>query len=190
MSPSRRLPLLIGVVLAMITAAAIVVLVLPLATASPPAAGDARITRLFIPAIKTDCRQRSGVPEGTTIGYTFNAEHAVQTLDHDGSLTGVDPDVLREFNACMAQYPVEAVIDPPHDHYSRNLLYDYFVSDLRPCLGDRISDLPELPSRADFVVRLFQWDPYRAIARERTLAQLLEIEGSCPALPDWAIEAA
>jgi hypothetical protein len=176
--------LLIGAVVTVIALIVLVAYVLPVST---PDRGEPRVTRIFIPAIKEDCRQRAEVPPDAMLGYTFSQTGAVQTVDHDGSLTGVDPDVLRALNECMAQYPIQPTIELPHDHYTRNLLYDYYVTDLRPCLAARVSALPELPSRADFVVRLFVWEPYRILARTLPLAQLLEYEGACPELPGWLV---
>jgi hypothetical protein len=184
MSRSVRI-LVIGGLAVVLVIAALVAFVLPVATRVP---SEPRITRLFIPAIKEDCRARAGVPADAVLGYTFTDSGAVETIDHDGSLTGVAPEVLQALNDCLAQYPIQPLIELPRDHYSRNLLYDYYVSDLRPCLAERVADLPELPSRADFVVRLYDWDPYRTLARTLPLAQLLEFEGACPALPAWATD--
>lgn len=183
MSRSVRL-LFAGGFALIILIAGLVAFVLPVATQ-----GDAepRITRLFIPAIKADCRERAQVPPDAVLGYTFSETGAVVTIDRDGSLTGVEPGVLRALNACMAQYPIQPAVDPPQDHYHRNLLYDYYVTDLRPCLADRVTELPELPSRADFVVRLYGWQPYRILARTLPLAQLLEYERNCPELPRWMV---
>jgi hypothetical protein len=189
MSRSLRTPLLVGAATALVAAAGLVALALPVPTTTT-GTGEARITRLFIPAIKDDCRRRAEVPADAVIGYTFDRAGALQTLDRDGSLTGVAAGVLTDFNDCLAQYPIQPFLDAPHDHYNRNLLYDYFVTDLRPCLADRVSDLPPMPSRADFVVRLFVWDPYRVIAPGLSLAQLIELERSCPAMPDWVADPA
>jgi hypothetical protein len=177
--------LLIGGLVVVAVVSALVAFVLPVAGGG---ADEPRITRIFIPAIKEDCRQRALVPADAVLGYTFDADLAVQTIDHDGSLTGVEPDVLRALNECLAQYPIQPTIELPRDHYGRNLLYDYYVTDLRPCLADRVSDLPPMPSRADFVVRLYAWDPFRTLARTLPLAQLLEYETDCPELPAWALE--
>ena len=180
---SRKVrPLLAGGLAVVILLAGLIAFVLPVATQQD---AQPRITRLFIPAIKEDCRLRARVPADAVLGYTFSDTGAVETIDHDGSLTGVEPDVLRALNECMAQYPIQPTVQLPQDHYHRNLLYDYYLTDLRPCLAERIADLPELPSRADFVVRLFGWEPYRILARTLPLAQLLDYESACPELPGW-----
>ena len=184
MTRSVRL-LLIGGLVVVAVVSALIAFVLPVADGGTHAP---RITRIFIPAIKEDCRQRALVPADAVLGYTFDDSGAVQTIDHDGSLTGVEPDVLEALNECLAQYPIQPTIELPRDHYTRNLLFDYYVTDLRPCLAERVSELPEMPSRADFVVRLYAWEPYRTLARTLPLAQLLEYEAACPELPAWALE--
>jgi hypothetical protein len=159
-----------------------------LATAPAAVQHEVHITRLFIPAIKADCRERANIPEdgAAQIGYTFDREGALTTIDRDGRLTGIDAGRLITFNTCLAQYPIERISLPPHDHYSRNLLYDYFSSSLEPCLRGRVDlALPELPTRADFVVRLYNWDPYRFVAPGRGLAELLDLAAECPALPPF-----
>ena len=160
---------------------ALVAFVLPVAGGG---AGEPRITRLFIPAIKADCRQRrrpGGCRARLHVHPTARCRPSITT-----ALTGIEPD------GSGAQRVPGAVPDPadhelPHDHYSRNLLYDYYVTDLQPCLADRVSDLPPMPTRADFVsaVRLGPVPHSRA---DPALAQLLEYETDCPELPAWALE--
>jgi hypothetical protein len=183
MSRSVRL-LFAGGLAVIIVIAGLIAFVLPVATQRD---AEPRITRLFIPAIKADCRERAQVPPDAVLGYTFSDTGALATIDIDGSLTGVEVDVLRRLNGCLAQYPIQPTVDLPQDHYHRNLLYDYYLTDLRPCLADRVTELPELPSRSDFVVRLFGWQPYRILARTLPLAQLLEYARACPEVPGWLV---
>jgi hypothetical protein len=181
-----RRAVLLGAAAVVVAAAGATAILLPAPTA--PAGDGPHITRLFIPAIKTDCRERSGIPDegAERIGYTFTSTGALTTVDRDGRLTGIDAARLARFNECLAQYPIEPIQLTPHDHYSRNLLYDYFTNVLRPCLTARVSDeLPPIPSRADFVVRLFNWDPYRVLAPGRQLHVLLDLATECPALPPY-----
>jgi hypothetical protein len=181
-----RRALLLGAAVLVIVAAGVSAAVL---TQPPTAEGAApRITRLFIPAIKADCRERAGIPDegAQRIGYTFTTEGALITIDRDGRLTGIDAGRLITFNTCLAQYPIEPINLAPHDHYSRNLLFDYFSNTLKPCLTTHVDDeLPPLPTRADFVVRLFNWDPYRYLAPGRDLGELLTLATECPALPAY-----
>jgi hypothetical protein len=152
---------------------------------SPPTSDEPRITRLFIPAIKAECRIVAGVGDGTDIGYTFTPTGALTTIDRDGSYTGLDPHVLGAFNICLARYPIRPEPDWPHNHYSRNLLYDYFAGVLKPCLSERVAGVPGLPSRADFVVRLYSYDPFRVIAPQHTLRELIALTRACPPLPPY-----
>jgi hypothetical protein len=186
----RRGLLLAGVVALAVAAMTTLALALPPLLPSPVAAtGDPHITRLFIPAIKDDCRVRAGIAdaEARLIGYTFTADGALVTIDQDGSLTGIHPDLLETFNACMALYPVEPIQEIPRDHYTRNLLYDYITGILQPCLADRFTNLPEMPTRADFVERLYAWDPYRMLAPRLNLQELMELSVACPELPPYLV---
>jgi hypothetical protein len=179
-----RRALLLGVVGVALTAGLGLVLALPAAPA--PSAGP-RITRLFIPAIKDTCRSEAELPPEADLGYTFTKAGALVTLDQNGSLTGIPSYQLYVLNLCLARYPIAPPADPPKDRYSRNLLYDYYGGSLKPCLESRVGDLPPLPSRADFLVRLYPWDPYRVIAPGRPLGELLSLERQCPALPPYLV---
>ena len=180
-----RRALLLGAATALVAAVGVFALALPVAPTTEARAPH--ITRLFIPAIKADCRLRTDIPDSAAadIGYTFLPSGALTTIDRDGQFTGIESERLAAFNRCLAQYPVEPTRETPHDHYSRNLLYDYFSTSLLPCLAGRFDDLPPLPSRADFVVRIYLWDPYRSIAPKLTLDDLLQLESECPALPQY-----
>lgn len=161
-----------------------------LATFGQGAPSDAvqqpQITRLFIPAIKLACLERAGLEgRGRDLGYVFTPDGALHTLDTgDGSVAGLPRQRLLTLNNCLAEYPIETQI-APRDQYTRNVLYDYNVNVLKPCLEARVDELPPLPSRADFVVRLYVWDPYRALAPGRELGELLELSATCPALPGY-----
>jgi hypothetical protein len=150
---------------------------------------EPRITRLFIPAIKTDCRVRAGISDehARFIGYTFTGTGALTTIDRDGSLTGIHPDSLDTFNVCLSQYPIEPIRQTSRDHYSRNVLYDYVTGVLQPCLAARFDDLPPVPTRADFVERLYVWDPYRRLAPQLTLPQLIDVSAACPEVPPYLV---
>ena len=180
-----RRALVLGAATAMVAVAGMLAVALPGSPASEPRAPH--ITRLFIPAIKAECRLQTKIPDGKApdIGYTFLPSGALTTIDRDGEFTGIESGRLEAFNRCLAQYPIEPIRPIPHDHYSRNLLYDYFSTSLQPCLAGSFDDLPRLPSRADFVVRIYQWDPYRALARRLKLDELLQLEAECPALPQY-----
>ncbi|HWM34733.1 MAG TPA: hypothetical protein VNR36_10890 [Pseudolysinimonas sp.] len=177
----RRLPLLLAV--AVVAASGWFALTLP--DPVPIAGGEPRITRLFIPAIKAECRQRAGVQESADIGYTFTPDGALTTIDRSGALTGIDSARLARFNSCLARYPIEPIRAVPQDHYTRNLLYDYDVDVLAPCLAARVDALPPIPARSDFVVRLFSWDPFRALALRHPLDELLQLARACPAIPPF-----
>jgi hypothetical protein len=167
-----------------IAAGVILALVLP---GSPSGAvGEPHITRVFIPAIKAACVERAGLL-GSDIGYRFTTEGALHSLDPgDGSITGLPPEKLTALNDCLAQYPIEPTQEPPQDPYSRNLLYDYYSDVMQGCLESHgATPLPPLPSRADFVVRLYVWDPYRALAPGRTLKELLALVSECPERPPY-----
>ena len=180
-----RRALLLGAAAVVVAAAGTLAVVLPTAPARP--AGEVHITRLFIPAVKAECRERAGIGADAAgdIGYTFTPDGALTTIDRDGRFTGLEPQVLAAFNSCLAEYPIEPVPEAPRDHYSRNLLYDYFATALQPCLAGRVDDLPPMPGRADFVVRLYAWDPYRAIATRLELDELIELSAACPPLPEY-----
>lgn len=177
-----RRAVLLGAATLLVAAAGVFAVLIP-PVASHPAA--AHITRLFIPAIKVHCREHAFVDENADIGYTFTDFGALVTIDHDGSRTGLLPQTLERLNACLAEYPIEPITELPRDHYSRNLLYDYFSQTLEPCLAGRVDEVPPLPARSDFVVRLYIWDPYRAIAPGLTLDRLLTLATACPALPPY-----
>ena len=177
----RALPLVVAIAVIAVTAWFAVTLPAPGAGVT----GEPRITRLFIPAIKLECREHAGIPASADIGYTFTGQGALTTIDRDGSFTGIEPDRLVELNACLAQYPIEPITDMPHDHYSRNLLYDYNVEVLEPCLAGRVDGLPPMPSRSDFVVRLYAWDPFRTLARDHPLPELLSLSSACPQVPGF-----
>lgn len=168
---------------ALVGAAALAAVALPSAPA--PADAPAHITRLFMPAIKAECRLRAGIPDDVRIGYRFTRAGALITIDRTGAFTGLDIATLRAFNSCLARYPIQPAAELPRDRYGRHLLYDYYLLGLRPCLAARTGDVPPLPSRSDFVVRLYQWDPYRRIALRHPLAELLALEAACPALPPY-----
>lgn len=149
--------------------------------------GTPHITRVFIPAIKEACTGRSGLL-GADLGYRFDDAGALQTIDPgDGSVTGLPVTKLAALNACLRAYPVEAPELPPRDAYTRNLLYDYFSAVLRACLASRVDPqaLPPMPTRADFIVRLYSWDPYRVLAPGRTLDDLLMLYAACPERPAY-----
>jgi len=178
-----RRALLLGVAFLVIAAGTILALVLPGATTD--AIGTARITRVFIPAIKTECLNRAGLVT-PDLGFAFTDDGALHTLDPgDGSVSGLPTGQLAMLNDCLEQYPIEPSQEPPRDQYSRNLLYDYFHGVLHPCLASRVDTLPPLPSRADFVVRLYVWDPFRALAPGRQLDELLALSAACPERPPY-----
>jgi hypothetical protein len=177
----RALPLVVAI--ALVVASAWFALTLP-----PPGAGgsvEPRVMRVFIPAIKTECRDRAGIESGADIGYTFTTEGALATIDRDGRFTGVDPVQLAALNACLGLYPIKPIAWVPRDHYTRNLLYDYQAGVLQPCLSARADGLPPLPARADFVVRLYRWDPFRTLAAEHPLDELLALSAACPEFPPY-----
>jgi hypothetical protein len=180
-----RRVLLLGVTSLLVVAGTVLALVLPTAPSTP--VGTPHITRIFIPAIKEACTEQAGLL-GADIGYRFDDDGALHSIDPgDGSVTGLPPEKLAVLNACLAEYPIEAPRQPPRDAYSRNLLYDYFSGILKECLEARVppDDLPPIPSRADFVVRLYVWDPYRALAPGRTLDELLRLNSECPERPPY-----
>jgi hypothetical protein len=171
----------VGVLLAAGVALALLIAPQPTAQASP-----AHITRLFIPAIKTACLLDTLGPTDERIGFTFTEDNALTTIDQDGSLTGIPAPTLHRLNACLAQYPIEPTRELPHDHYSRNLLYDYDQRVLKPCLETALGrELPDLPDRSDFVVRLYVWEPYSALSRQLALPDLLALTAECPAVPAY-----
>ncbi|MEO8263021.1 MAG: hypothetical protein ABI566_10675 [Pseudolysinimonas sp.] len=179
----RRALLLVAAGLAL-AVGAVLAFVLPPSPSGT--AGEPHITRVFIPAVKSECLDRAGIARSLqTIGFTFTEAGALRTIDTDGSLTGIEPDRLEAFNACLAEYPIQPDFESPHDHYSRNLLYDYFADVLQPCLSSRVGPgiLPPMPRRSDFVVRLYGWDPYRSLAPTRDLGELLELSAACPDRP-------
>jgi hypothetical protein len=181
-----RRALLLGAVGLVLAAATGLAIALPAAPA--PQQNQPRITRLFIPAIKEACLGEAGLPPDYDLGYTFTEEGALVTLDRDGSVTGLPSYVLYVLNGCLAQYPVHPPEQLPTDRYSRNLLYEYFGGSLKPCLEARVSDdLPAMPSRSNFVVRLYLWDPYKGLAPGRSLNELLNLESQCPALPRYLV---
>jgi hypothetical protein len=170
-----------GIVLAVGIALA---LVLPGQAPSPP--GTAHITRLYIPLIKDACTEEVLGATGVQIGYRFTADNALATIDEDGSLTGIAPGELALLNACLARYPIERTPETPQDHYTRNLLYDYEASVLKPCLEHALGEeLAPLPSRADFVERLYSWNPYPALVHRLTLSELLALDAQCPPIPPY-----
>ncbi|MCU1417321.1 MAG: hypothetical protein JWP32_1495 [Schumannella sp.] len=167
--------------------AAAVGLALAVPDSAVPGGAEPRITRLFIPAIKATCLAEAGLSGDVDIGYTFTDDGALVTLDRNGTVSGIPSYQLYVLNGCLARYPVHPPEELPRDHYSRNLLYDYFGGVLKPCLESHVTGLPELPTRADFVERLYPWDPYRSIARGRSLNELLTLELECPALPRYLV---
>jgi len=179
-----RRVLLLGAAALVVVAGTVLALVLP-ATPSAPL-GPPHITRVFIPAIKETCLARAGLL-GADIGYRFDDAGALQSLDPgDGSVTGLPVEKLTVLNDCLADYPIDPPQQLPRDKYSRNLLYDYFSGVLKACLESRVdTELPPLPTRADFVVRLYVWDPYRTLAPGRTLDELLELITHCPERPPY-----
>ena len=163
------------------------VLALVLPAAPPVPVGEPHITRVFIPAIKVACTERAGLL-GADLGYRFDDDGALRTIDPgDGSITGLPAEKLAVLNDCLADYPIEPPQELPRDPYSRNLLYDYFSGVLKECLESRVGadELPPVPSRADFVVRLYIWDPYRVLAPGRALDELLQLNAECPERPPY-----
>ncbi len=180
-----RRVLLLGVAVVAAVAAIILAVVLP--SAPSGAASEPHITRLFIPAIKTACIEQAGLL-GADIGYKFTDEGALHSIDPgDGSVTGLPAEKLTVLNDCLGQYPIEPPQQFPRDPYTRNLLYDYNSGVLKGCLESRVGELPPIPSRADFVVRLFSWDPYRTLVPGHTLDELLRLSAACPSVPEYLV---
>jgi hypothetical protein len=180
-----RRVLLLGVTALAVVTSTVLVLTLTAAPSSP--VGPPQITRVFIPAIKETCTTSAGLL-GADIGYRFDDDGALRTLDPgDGSVTGLPPEKLAALNECLAGYPVEPPQQLPRGPYNRNLLYDYYSGVLKACLESRVGadELPPIPTRADFVVRLYAWDPYRALAPGRTLDELLRLIAECPERPPY-----
>jgi hypothetical protein len=178
-----RRALLLGAAALAVVAGTVLAVVLPAAPSVPLAAPH--ITRVFIPAIKEACIAHAGLV-GADVGYGFDDTGALHTIDPgDGSVTGLPVDRLTVLNDCLSKYPIEPTQKLPQDPYSRNLLYDYFTGSLKGCLETRVGEVPPLPSRADFVVRLYVWDPYRVLAPGRTLDELLELITACPERPPY-----
>ena len=180
-----RRALLLGAAVLVVVAGIVLAIVLP----GVPSGSDSapHITRVFIPAIKESCVAHAGLVGGD-IGYTFDDAGALRTIDPgDGSITGLPEERLAVLNDCLARYPIEPNQLLPRDPYRRNLLYDYFSGTLKACLESRVGTdpLPALPSRADFVVRLYVWDPYRYLAPGRTLDELLALITECPERPPY-----
>jgi hypothetical protein len=180
-----RRVLLLGVTALAVVAGTVLALTLTAGQSSP--ADPPHITRVFIPAIKETCTAEAGLL-GADIGYRFDDDGALRTIDPgDGSVTGLPPEKLAALNECLAGYPIEPAQPLPRGPYNRNLLYDYYSGVLKACLESRVGpeDLPPIPSRADFVVRLYQWDPYRALAPGRSLEELLGLIAECPERPPY-----
>ena len=180
-----RRVLLLGAIALAVVAGTVLVVTLTAAPSSP--AGPPLITRVFIPAIKETCTTSAGLL-GADIGYRFDENGALQTLDPgDGSVTGLPAEKLAALNECLAGYPVQPPQQLPRGPYNRNLLYDYYSGVLKTCLESRVGadDLPSIPTRADFVVRLYAWDPYRALAPGRALDELLQLIAECPERPPY-----
>jgi hypothetical protein len=183
-----RRALVLGAVGVLLTAGVALALMLP--GPVPAEASAPRITRLFIPAIKTACQLDTLGPTDQQIGYTFSGANALTTIDQDGSLTGIPAPTLHRLNACLAQYPIQATRELPHDHYSRNLLYDYDQGVLKPCLEAALDrTMPDLPARSDFVTRLYLWEPYTTLARQLDLDHLLTLTAECPPVPAYLDDA-
>lgn len=152
----------------------------------PVPAGAVHITRIYIPLIKNACTEEVLGVTDLQIGYRFTADNALTTIDGDGTLTGIAPRDLALLNACLARYPIEPAREIPQDHYTRNLLFDYAASVLKPCLEHTLGEhLAPLPSRADFVERLYSWNPYPALAHRLTLSELLALDAQCPPIPPY-----
>lgn len=184
-----RRVLLLGAAAFVAVAGVVLALALPAGSMAPT--GEPHITRVFIPAIKEACTQRAGLL-GADIGYRFDEAGALHSIDPgDGSVTGLPAGKLTLLNDCLAGYPIEPPQLTPRDPYSRNLLYDYYSGVLKACLQSRVgaAALPPVPSRADFIVRLYGWDPYRFLAPGRTLDELLQLISECPERPQY-LEAA
>jgi hypothetical protein len=180
----RRAPVLgaAGLVLAV----GVIALVAVLSGRSPAQLGTVHITRLYIPLIKAACTEEVLGVTGLSIGYRFTPDNALTTIDVDGSLTGIAPADLARLNACLARYPIEPAREIPQDHYTRNLLYDYDAAVLKPCLEHALDEqLAPLPRRADFVERLYGWNPYPALAHRLTLSELLALDAQCPPIPPY-----
>jgi hypothetical protein len=179
----RRAPVL-GAAGAVLAVGVVFALALP-GTPSTPS-GAAHITRIYIPLIKDACTEEVLGVSDLQIGYRFTADNALTTIDQDGSLTGIAPRDLALLNACLARYPIEQSREIPQDHYTRNLLYDYVATVLKPCLEHALGEqLAPLPSRADFVERLYAWNPYPALAHRLTLSELLALDAQCPPIPPY-----
>ncbi len=179
-----RRALLLGAAVLVVVAGILLAVVLP--TVPSGAVGEPHITRLFIPAIKTACIERAGL-RGADLGYVFTDEGALHSLDPgDGSVTGLPVEKLTVLNECLARYPIDSIDEVPRDAYSRNLLYDYISGVLKGCLESHgVRDLPAIPSRADFVVRLYAWDAYRVTAPGMGLDELLDLSAACPSEPEY-----
>ena len=133
------------------------------------------------------CLDRAGIARSLqTSASRSPLTGALRTIDIDGRLTGIEPDRLAAFNDCLAEYPIEPIPSTPHDHYSRNLLYDYFADKLKPCLC--VAGRPRHPAPHAAPVGLrraaVRLGPVSdARARRGSLGELLELVGGVPRPP-------
>ena len=179
-----RRVLLLGAIALAVVASTVLVLVLTAAPSSP--VGPPHITRVFIPAIKETCTARpacSAPTSGTASTRTAPCRRSTRGRERHGPSAREAGRPQR----VPGRYPIEPPQQLPRGPYNRNLLYDYYNGVLKACLESRVGpdELPPIPTRADFVVRLYVWDPYRALAPGRTLDELLQLIGECPERPPY-----
>lgn len=90
---------------------------------------------------------------------------------------------------CYAEYPVDpSTFPPPLNETEIEILYDYYVNDLMPCLEDHGYDVPSPPPmdafKDEFATGQDLWFPYDSVpAFSLTDEKWEEINRDCPQAP-------
>lgn len=94
---------------------------------------------------------------------------------------------------CNAMFPVHPVYSRHLDENQLRVVYNYYVSQLVPCLQQRGFDVGPIPSWQEFAETSYpkRWTPYHAVVREVLASRLSpdayeELKGDCDPNPPSA----
>ncbi len=130
-----------------------------------------------------DCVQGEGFPDveiGDDGSIGFSTEGDAQRAPYDLAMY-----------VCQARFPLDPRYSAPLDDDALGRLYDFYVDEQVPCLEGQGFDIPEPPSRQQFIDSYFDyptWIPYAFVMSPEALQSGFDpsaIDNICPQdLPD------
>ncbi|MDO8122566.1 hypothetical protein Q6346_14745 [Isoptericola sp. b490] len=120
--------------------------------------------------VQADCMTQFGFPQDASGGYSVPNDQAEA--------------LHLAIYKCTAMFPTAAKYSVPLDEQQLELVYDYYVNTLVPCLKAHGSPVDQPPSKQTFLGTIGtadEYSPYASVTGDES--QLQALQDACPALP-------